>query len=155
MCLAQGPQRSDAGEISGLYFPSRLIFFTIEKDGTRCIPKVVYDFFLTQILPFFETKQNKIMLHCLPWHCFKCMSPVRDVFFGLNYLDIRTDTQCLQNFASLPSFTWKEWSIHFYRTFKFFRGISEYNHFRFTAFIVSGVFISELLERISFIYLPE
>ena len=83
------------------------------------------------------------------------MSPVRDVFFGLNYLDIRTDTQCLQNFASLPSFTWKEWSIHFYRTFKFFRGISEYNHFRFTAVTVSWGFISERLERISFIYLPE
>ena len=94
MCLAQGPQRSDVGEISGLYFPSRLIFFTIEKDGDSLYSKsrICFCFFFTQILPFFETKQNKTMLHYLPWRCFKCMTPVRDVFFGLKYLDIRTDT---------------------------------------------------------------
>ena len=65
MCLAQGPQRSEAGEISGLYFPSRLIFFTIEKDGTRCIPKVIYVlFFFHADIAVFRNKTKPCFIIC-------------------------------------------------------------------------------------------
>ena len=43
----------------------------------------------------------------------------------------------ISNEAVCPPFTWYEWDSFFNRTFKCFRGISKYHHFRFTS--VPGV----------------
>ena len=42
------------------------------------------------------------------------------------------DSCAVSNEAVVPPFTWYEWDSFFNRTFKFFRGISKYHHFRFT-----------------------
>ena len=104
--------------------------------------------------------KNKMMIHYLSWRCFKglnteinlhFMTPghtkcICDACFGLIRLPyMRSDTQCLQQLASVvessavcneavvPPYTWYEWDSFFNRSFKCFKGISKYHHFRFTS----------------------
>ena len=163
---------------------------TIGIDGTRChgpnsiislIPRYLQEKSYGEKYAVFHAdnaagqNKNKTMLHYLSWRCFKglnteiklhFMTPghtkcICDACFGLIRLRyIRSDTQCLQQLASVvdscavsneavvPPFTWYEWDSFFNRTFKCFRGISKYHHFRFTAPGIIFVKVSPTAEEV-------
>ena len=142
--------------------PPRLIFLPIGKVGARCDGPNIFQkpYGDTQILPFFETKQNKTMLHYLPWRSFKSMTPVLLNVCGLKRLRY---TQRYSVFTKLGLAHFHRLrgmkGIRFYRTFKCFRGNSKYNHFRFTTVTVSGVIFGQAFlqqrKRREFHYQPE